>query len=115
VVDSTKAFALRARQILRRHGCAVRVASTCAEALERLDAITGCAIIDLVLPDGEGIELSEQLRQKKPDIRCIYVTDMSPSALPVNARNVSPLVHKASGLLPLKAELTKALAGSSSR
>lgn len=100
---------MRVQHHLREHGCAVKVALSCEEAVARLDALTRCAIIDLVLPDGSGVDLAERLVTLRPGLPCIYLTAHQRDALPPGLPETNPIVHKSSGLMRLRVELAKAL------
>jgi CheY-like chemotaxis protein len=110
LVDGSPGFAYRAQQQLRRHGCAVRLAHSAAEALAQIQPDTLCAVIELFLPDGCGVELSMRLKQEHAQLRCIFVTSQRKDLLPEVLRDVEPLVYKSSGLSPLRVALAKTLA-----
>jgi DNA-binding NarL/FixJ family response regulator len=50
-------------------------AGTVAEALARIPALRpNVAILDMRLPDGNGVELCRELRSKLPDLNCLILT-----------------------------------------
>jgi two-component system response regulator DevR len=50
-------------------------ASDCAEALALIPALTpDVALLDVVLPDGSGIDVCRQIRSDHPAIRCLMLT-----------------------------------------
>lgn len=50
-------------------------ASTVAEALDKLPAMDAdVVVIDVRLPDGNGVELCRELRSRKPELRCLILT-----------------------------------------
>ncbi|MFC9557785.1 response regulator [Rhodococcus sp. NPDC056960] len=50
-------------------------AGTCAQALARIPALRpDVAVLDIRLPDGNGIELCRELRSHLPDLRCLMLT-----------------------------------------
>ena len=110
VVDGNETFAFRAQRQLRHHARVIRVAHSCTEALAQVDAQTVCAVIELFLPDGCGLELSRALVRRHPGLRCIFLTARQRAALPVRFQGVEPLVVKTSGLHPLRAAIAKVLA-----
>jgi CheY-like chemotaxis protein len=109
VVDPSPAFISRAREQLREQGFRVHVARSCKEAAARIDADTSFAVINLLLSDGSGYELSKRLTEANPRLECFFVTSEPADRLPSNLREVKPIVRKASGLWPLRVALAKAL------
>lgn len=73
IVDDNRALADNLREILDDAGYDVRLAASCAEALA--DAKGFCvALVDVRLPDGDGIALAGQLKQRSPDSEVILLT-----------------------------------------
>jgi len=108
LVDSARAFASRAQQQLRRQGCNVRVAHSVAEARTAIDEGLECAIIDPLLPDGCGVQLSRHVRAAVPTARILFVTDKWEQALQDTPENAT-IVYKSSGLLTLRIAVATAL------
>jgi DNA-binding NarL/FixJ family response regulator len=53
-------------------------ASTAEEALARVaPSAPGVAVLDLRLPDGDGVEVCRDIRSRHPEIRCIILTSFS--------------------------------------
>jgi two-component system, NarL family, response regulator DevR len=53
-------------------------AATCREALVRVPATRpDVAVLDVRLPDGNGIELCRELRSMLPDLRCLVLTSFA--------------------------------------
>jgi two-component system, cell cycle response regulator len=78
--DQSLLDVLKSRLVLEGFDCAT--ASTAASALERIDQQSfDIMIADIVLPDREGLELSETAKRKKPDMAIIimtgYISDFS--------------------------------------
>ncbi len=73
VVDDNPAFVDNLREVLGDAGYAVTGAGSCAEALHSVGA-TCLAIVDLRLPDGNGIELAQQLKARHSDCEVILLT-----------------------------------------
>src|SRR5699024_3496998 len=50
-------------------------ASSCAEARRRIAAVRpDVAVLDVMLPDGNGIDLCRDIRQSRPEVRCLVLT-----------------------------------------
>ena len=75
LVEDTPSLALLYRSVLSRAGYAVDTAGTLAEARE-VYARThpGLVLLDLQLPDGDGLELLDTLRRESPEVRVIVIT-----------------------------------------
>lgn len=53
-------------------------AGTCAQALSRISTLApDVAILDVRLPDGNGVELCRELRSRMPELRCLMLTSFS--------------------------------------
>ena len=53
-------------------------ASTAEEALARVaPSAPGVAVLDVRLPDGDGVEVCRDIRSRHPEIRCIILTSFS--------------------------------------
>jgi two-component system response regulator DevR len=53
-------------------------AGTAAEALARIPAVDPqVAVLDVRLPDGNGIEVCREIRSARPDVRCLMLTSFS--------------------------------------
>jgi DNA-binding response OmpR family regulator len=65
VVEDAPEFARIVSSVLRAGGHRVRVATTIAEALVELDALTpDVVVLDLGLPDGDGLDLCRVIRER---------------------------------------------------
>ncbi len=61
-------------------------ASTAAEALARVPAVKpDVAVLDVRLPDGNGVEVCRDLRERMPDLACLMLTSFSDDEALVNA------------------------------
>ena len=74
VVDDNPDFADNLQEILSAEGYFVAVAQTCAAAREAVKAGADLALVDLRLPDGDGIALSSELKAQLPDLEVILLT-----------------------------------------
>ena len=75
VVDDEPSIADGLRLVLEREGYAVDTAGSIAEGAACLDSQDfALALVDLVLPDGDGIGLLKLLRARDPDIEVIIMT-----------------------------------------
>ena len=61
-------------RILRRRGYEVDCARSLAEAVAKLAAEPSCMLLDLMLPDGNGIELLRHVREADLPIRVAVAT-----------------------------------------
>lgn len=61
-------------------------ASTVAQALERIPAVRpDVAVLDVRLPDGNGIEVCRELRTTNPELRCVMLTSFNDDEALVDA------------------------------
>jgi DNA-binding NarL/FixJ family response regulator len=61
-------------------------ASTADEALRRLPAIRpDVAILDVRLPDGNGVEVCREIRSRHPEIQCLMLTSFADDEALINA------------------------------
>jgi DNA-binding NtrC family response regulator len=75
VVDDEPSIAEALRLILERDGYVVETAGNIAEASARTDGRDfAVALVDLVLPDGDGLSLLKILKGRDPDIEVIIMT-----------------------------------------
>lgn len=93
---STRIFLVDDHEIVRR-GVAdlledepdleiVGEAATVAEALARIPTLAvNVAVLDLRMPDGDGVELCRDLRSQLPELRCLILTSYSDDEALLNA------------------------------
>ncbi|MBN1239665.1 MAG: sigma-54-dependent Fis family transcriptional regulator, partial [Gammaproteobacteria bacterium] len=76
LVDDEPDFVASASEMLRLHGHDVRTADTLANARRILDSQpSDVLLLDLMLPDGNGLELLEELEKKELDVeRVVLIT-----------------------------------------
>ncbi len=75
VVDDEKTIADGLRLTLESEGYGVRTAGSVREALTAvLQGDSHAAIVDLMLPDGDGLHLTRELKRRDPAIEVIVIT-----------------------------------------
>ena len=74
VVDDNAALADNLRDILEDAGFSVRSAGSCAEAHVAARSGFDVALVDLSLPDGNGTELAQELKESSPDSEVVLLT-----------------------------------------
>lgn len=53
-------------------------ASTAEEALRRIPAVSPqVAVLDVRLPDGNGVEVCREIRSRRPDVQCLMLTSFA--------------------------------------
>ena len=70
--DPTSANALRV--LLTMHGCEVAIARSLAQGLDLLRTNPGAIVVDLMLPDGDGIEILARVREANLPITIVVTT-----------------------------------------
>lgn len=74
VVEDDEAIASGLVRVLDGHGYAVRRLSRGAGAVRAADASVGLVILDLGLPDVDGLDLCRRLRAARPDLAILILT-----------------------------------------
>lgn len=75
IVDDDPVLRLVAGEILRQHGYDVSEAEDGAEAIRQLEvSLVDLAVIDMLMPNKEGIETIQEIRQRWPDIRLVAIS-----------------------------------------
>jgi DNA-binding response OmpR family regulator len=77
VVDDDATITRMYEEVLSGEGYAVVTASSCADAVKKMDEIQGDAdvlLVDLGLPDGDGAELARTLASKHGSRPTMYVS-----------------------------------------
>ena len=77
LVEDDLATSTALRAILKYRGWEVDVAGTLGTALERLDAGYACVVLDLMLPDGNGVDVLSEIRRRKLSTPVIVTTGVS--------------------------------------
>lgn len=91
VVEDDLATCNALRWILARCGCEVRVTGTIAEAIAALSSQPDFVILDLMLPDGNGVEILRRLGRGDAQIRVIVTTGVSDSGSLKDVQRFSPV------------------------
>jgi DNA-binding NarL/FixJ family response regulator len=87
-VDPTRVFLLDDHEIVRRglrelleaedDLVVAGEAATAAEAMARIPAVApDVAVLDVRLPDGDGVEVCRDIRSSHPEIRCLMLTSFA--------------------------------------
>lgn len=74
VVEDNADFVANLTEILTNLGHEVRSAAGCAQALDAGRNWVQVALIDVRLPDGDGIDLAEKLKNENPDSEVVLLT-----------------------------------------
>ncbi len=115
VVDDEEPILQFAEAALELRGFSVLTASCGREAIERSRSFDGeiaLFLIDVVMPDCNGPELAEELRQTRPDARVIFTSGYglgAEKALEQRAKNAIYL-RKPFGINQLDQHIQKAMA-----
>ena len=75
VVDNEPVVVNSMRKVLVRRGFSVEAAYTLAEALAQVFSQDyGLVLLDMRMPDGNGLDLLQKIKQKRPDLHVVIVT-----------------------------------------
>jgi DNA-binding NarL/FixJ family response regulator len=89
-------------------------ASTAVSALTQIEAAApDVAVLDVRLPDGNGIEVCREIRSKHPEIKCLIFTGVDDSLLDAIMAGASGYITKGSGGNDVVAAIKKVAAGGS--
>jgi DNA-binding response OmpR family regulator len=77
-------------RILRRRGYDIQCAKTVHEAIDMLKDAPECIVLDLMLPDGNGIELLRHVRQSGLPVRVAVATGAADTNLMSDAILLKP-------------------------
>jgi cobalt-zinc-cadmium efflux system membrane fusion protein len=101
VVDDDEVLLQVLGRVLRREGRTILTAATVAQAVEAArQHPPDLALLDLALPDGDGVELGEKLRAGQPDLPLILMT-----AYPLRLRDYPDLSRPFAHVLTKPADL----------
>jgi len=86
LVDDDRPFLNRLSRAMETRGFAVKTAESIAEGLAKVRASTPAyAVVDMRLNDGNGLDVIELIRAKKPESKIIVLTGYGNIATAVNA------------------------------
>jgi len=86
IVDDDKPFLQRLQRAMEKRGFAVAAAETVAEAKESVErSAPAFAVVDLKLEDGNGLDVIEALRTRRPEARAVILTGYGNIATAVTA------------------------------
>ena len=86
LVDDDEAFLKRLAKAMEKRGFTVEMASTVADGCSIASARTPAyAVVDLRLTDGNGLDVVEVLRERRPDCRVVVLTGYGAIATAVAA------------------------------
>jgi len=86
IVDDDKSFLDRLARAMESRGFQVTTAETVAAGLAQVAAAPPAyAVVDLRLNDGNGIEVIQALKEKRPDARAVVLTGYGNIATAVTA------------------------------
>ena len=75
VVDDERPILMTLEALLKRHGYTTETAATAAQGLRSLrNNPPAVVLLDLQLPDAEGLEMLDQIKQERPDTQVIILT-----------------------------------------
>jgi two-component system response regulator RegA len=85
IVDDDKPFLQRLARAMETRGYAVDTADTVADVLRKADAAPAFAVVDMRLEDGNGLDVIEAVRKRRPDSRVVVLTGYGNIATAVTA------------------------------
>jgi two-component system response regulator RegA len=86
IVDDDKAFLQRLARAMEKRGFVTETAESVAEARQKAEAVNpSFAVVDMRLEDGNGLDVIEIIRARRPDARAIILTGYGNIATAVTA------------------------------
>jgi two-component system response regulator RegA len=86
IVEDDKAFLQRLAHAMESRGFSVTTAQSVADGLHHLEgASPAFAVVDMRLEDGNGLDVIQALKRRRPDARAIILTGYGNIATAVNA------------------------------
>jgi DNA-binding response OmpR family regulator len=81
IVEDDRVTSNLLKLILTRKGWQVETAGTMLEGIAALDPPPDCLILDLLLPDGDGMDVLKRVRSKQLPTHVVVMTSLEPSWL----------------------------------
>jgi two-component system, response regulator RegA len=86
IVDDDKAFLQRLARAMEKRGFVTETAESVAEARAKAEAVNPAfVVVDMRLEDGNGLDVIEIIRGRRPDVRAIVLTGYGNIATAVTA------------------------------
>jgi two-component system response regulator RegA len=86
IVDDDKAFLQRLARAMEKRGFVTETAESVAQARQKAEAVNpSFAVVDMRLEDGNGLDVIEIIRARRPDARAIILTGYGNIATAVTA------------------------------
>ncbi len=86
IVDDDKAFLQRLARAMEKRGYVTETAESVAEARAKLESVNpSFAVVDMRLEDGNGLDVIELMRARRPEARAIVLTGYGNIATAVTA------------------------------
>ncbi len=86
IVDDDKSFAQRLARAMEKRGYVTEVAESVADAIAMVEASPPAyAVVDMRLGDGNGLDVIEILRERRPDAKAVILTGYGNIATAVTA------------------------------
>jgi len=92
VVEDDRAASKALNQLLRHHGYEVLLAGTVADALKLAASQPDFILLDLMLPDGDGIEVLEFIRDRQIRSAVTVITGSSDPERLARVQGLRPMV-----------------------
>ena len=86
IVDDEDGIQKGCRRVLAEHGFHLEAACTIKEGLQKIqDSSFDLVLLDVMLPDGKGIDIIPRLHERDPDLVCVVMTGYATVELAVQA------------------------------
>ena len=90
VVEDDSGVSRAISLLLRHSGFRATVAASVAEALAHLDPCPTWVILDLMLPDGSGVDVLRFIRRRELPIKVVVTTGTGDEKLIADVRSLAP-------------------------